>query len=178
MFCQVKKTTERLEQLQPHHVGPSVARPFEAVPISERSTLKRSKENRMRRLTRIALLSPAATIVTMAWLHAIPSSSAYAQSQSPPPAVSEPTPDVPDQKLDAAAAAIKRIVTVKEGYQQRIESAAPTDRERIADEAKGALEKAITDQGLSLPEYSSILAMARTNPTVHEKIIQRLRPDR
>ena len=75
----------------------------------------------MRRLTRIALLSPAATIVTMAWLHAIPASNAYAQSQSPPPALSEPAPDVPDQKLDAAAAAITQIVTVKESFQQRIE---------------------------------------------------------
>lgn len=132
----------------------------------------------MLRLTRMALLSSAATIVTMAWLLASPASNAYAQSQSPPPAAAEPAEDVPDQKLDAAAAAIKQVVSVKDDYQQRIESAPPTDRERIADEAQSALEKAITDQGLSLPEYNSILVMAQNNPKVQEKILQRLRPDK
>lgn len=104
----------------------------------------------------------------------MPASNTYAQSQ--PPGLSDQTPNVSDQKLDAAAAAIRQIAGVREDYEQRIEAAAPTDRERIADEAKTALTKAVTDQGLSLPEYTSILIIAQNDPEVHEKILQRIGP--
>jgi hypothetical protein len=86
------------------------------------------------------------------------------------------TQNVPDQKLDAAAAAIKQLATVREDYEQRISAAEPTDRERIAEEAKTALAKAITDQGLSLPEYTSILVIAQNDPEIQEKILRRLGP--
>ena len=39
-----------------------------------------------------------------------------------------------------------------------------------------ALAKAVTDQGLAVEEYSSILEVAQTNPEVREKIRQRIRP--
>jgi hypothetical protein len=42
------------------------------------------------------------------------------------------------------------------------------------DEANNAIEKAITEQGLSLQEYSSIMEEARNNPEVHQKILDRL----
>jgi hypothetical protein len=85
-------------------------------------------------------------------------------------------PDVSDKKLDAAAAAIKQIASVREDYGQRIESAEPTERERIAGEAKTAMTKAVTDQGLSVPEYSSILVIAQNDPQIHEKLLHRLGP--
>src|SRR6202022_3572578 len=50
---------------------------------------------------------------------------------------------IPDQKLDAAAAALEQVANVREDYQQRMEAAAPSDRQGIADEAKNALVKAI-----------------------------------
>ena len=43
-------------------------------------------------------------------------------------------------------------------------------------EANDALEKAVTDQGLSVEEYSSILEVAKNDPEVRGKIIQRIRP--
>jgi len=39
-----------------------------------------------------------------------------------------------------------------------------------------ALAKAITDQGLSVEEYDSILEVAQNDPEVREKIRQRIRP--
>jgi len=36
------------------------------------------------------------------------------------------------------------------------------------------LEKAVTDQGLSVDEYISIIRTARSDPTVREKLIQRI----
>jgi hypothetical protein len=68
------------------------------------------------------------------------------------------------------------VARVKENYQQRIEAAAPSDKERIADEANNALVKAVTDQGLSVEEYTSILVVAQNDPQVREKIVQRIRP--
>jgi hypothetical protein len=125
----------------------------------------------MLRATRILLSS--LTIATLTGLALTAAPNVYAQSQSP--GIGEPKKDVSDQKLDQAAAAIKQVITVKEDYEQRIESAAPDDKERLAEEGKAALEKAVTDQGLSLPEYSSILVIAQNDPEVKEKILQRLK---
>jgi hypothetical protein len=53
-------------------------------------------------------------------------------------------------------------------------AAPPAQQERIAEEAVNALAKAVTDHGLSVDEYTSILEVAQTNPEVREKIRQRL----
>ena len=115
-----------------------------------------------------------AAVLALASLCALPAANAYAQSQ--PPASSDQNSKVADQKLDAAAAAIKQLATVREHYEQRIKAAQPADKERVAEEAKTALAKAVTDQGLSLPEYTSILVMAQNDPEIQEKILQRLGP--
>ena len=129
----------------------------------------------MLRATRNVLPSLAVATLAMAWLHAAPVSNASAQSQAQPPGLAEPAPNVSDQKLDAAAAAIKQVITIKEDYEQRIEAAAPTEKERVAGEAKTALEKAVTDQGLSVAEYDEILVVAQNSATVRDKIIERLK---
>lgn len=125
------------------------------------------------------LRSPAVAALAAAWLFSIPAAKAQERSpppiQSPSPGASDPAPDLSDQKLDAAAAAVQRVVTVKQDYQERIAAAPPSDKERVAEEALNALTKAVTDQGLSLEEYSSILAVAQANPEVREKIRQRFR---
>jgi hypothetical protein len=36
------------------------------------------------------------------------------------------------------------------------------------------LEKAVTDQGLSVDEYNSIIRTAQNDPTVREKLTQRI----
>jgi len=99
---------------------------------------------------------------------------ANAQVQSPSPGLSDQSPAIPDQKLDAAAAAIKRVAGLKQDYQQRIAAAAPADKEDILNEAIHALAKAVTDQGLSVEEYDSILEVAQNDPGVREKIRQRI----
>lgn len=125
--------------------------------------------------------SPAVAALAAAWLFSVPAANAQVQSppaQSPSPGASAPTPNLSDQKLDAAAAAVLRVATIKQDYQQRIAAAPPSDKERIAEEAIGALAKAVTDQGLSVDEYTSILEVAQANPEVREKIRQRIRPDK
>jgi len=94
------------------------------------------------------------------------------QPQSPAPA--NPATSIPDQKLDAAAAAMQRVASLKRDYLQQLEAASPDDQPRIAGEAGNALEKAVTDEGLSVEEYTAILEVAQTNPQVRQKIIERM----
>jgi hypothetical protein len=83
---------------------------------------------------------------------------------------------IPDQKLDAAAAALEPVASVMEDYQQRIKAADPSDRNRIAEEGHNAMVKAVTDRGLSVNEYTSILDLAENDPDVREKLLQRIHP--
>jgi predicted TIM-barrel fold metal-dependent hydrolase len=123
---------------------------------------------------RILMWPAAAVLIIGAGL--LPLAAANAQVQPPSTGLSEQTPNISDQKLDAAAAAIEQVASLKQDYQQRIAAAAPADRERIASEAMDALAKAVTDQGLSVEEYDSILEVAQNDPDVREKIRQRIRP--
>ena len=93
---------------------------------------------------------------------------ASAQVQSPSPNLSQEPQNIPDQKLDAVAAAIGRVAILKEDYHKRIE--------QLLDEAVNTIEKAVTDQGLSVEEYDSILKVAQNDPEVRDKIRQRIRP--
>jgi hypothetical protein len=69
--------------------------------------------------------STAAVLLIAGGLLGIPA--ANAQVQSPAPGASDKSANIPDQKLDAAAAAIERVASLKEDYQQRIAAApAPT----------------------------------------------------
>jgi hypothetical protein len=118
--------------------------------------------------------SLAAAVLTAAWLFSVPATTLHAQSALP--GSSDQTQNIPEQKLDATAAAMKQVASVKDHYQQQIEAAAPSDMERLAEEVDSALVKAVTDQGLSVQEYNSILIVAQKDPEVREKIAQRILP--
>jgi hypothetical protein len=109
----------------------------------------------------------AAAIISAAWLLSV--SAANAQNKPP-------SPEISDQKLNAAAAALERVASLQQNYQQRMAAASPSEKEGVASAANSALEKAVTDQGLSVQEYKSIIEVAQNDPDVREKLLQRLRP--
>jgi hypothetical protein len=94
------------------------------------------------------------------------------QAQSPAPG--NPAASISDQKLDATAAAIQRVASLKRDYIQLLEASPPDDQRRIVNEASNAIEKAVTDQGLSLEEYTAILEVAQDDPQLRQKIIERI----
>jgi len=104
---------------------------------------------------------------------------AGAQSNnSPQPQIekdAKPETNVPDEKLDKAAVAIGRVAALKETYAERLQTASEAERPQIINEAKTALTNAVTDQGLSVEEYSKILQVAENDAGIREKIIQRLK---
>ena len=111
--------------------------------------------------------------LTAAWLLLVPAAHAQNQAVSPKQSAS---PNISDQKLDAAAAAINHVTSVRQDYQQKIATAAPSDKDRLAGDASNAMKKAVTDQGLSVDEYSSILRVAQNDPGVRDRLLQRLHP--
>jgi hypothetical protein len=108
-----------------------------------------------------------------AWYSSVPIANAQEASS---PGLSSPAPSITEQKLDAAAAALQRVVRIEDTYGKRLAEAPQAEKERIVAEANDALEKAVADQGLSVEEYSSILEVAKNDPDVRGKIIQRIRP--
>jgi hypothetical protein len=94
------------------------------------------------------------------------------QAQSPAP--DNPAANIPDQKLDATAAAMQRVASLKRDYIRLLEASSPDDQPRIVNEASSAIEKAVTDQGLSVEEYTAILEVAQDDPQLRQKIIERI----
>lgn len=118
----------------------------------------------------------AAVLMSGGYLSAPIANAQSPQNETPPPGLSTPAPNITEQKLDVAAAAIQRVASLKKTYEQRLAQAPQGQKEQIVSEANDALEKAVTDQGLSVEEYSSILEVAQNDPEVRGKILQRIRP--
>jgi hypothetical protein len=117
--------------------------------------------------------SVAAAILTAGCYLFVPQLNVLAQS--PPPGPSTSAPDVSDQKLSAVAAALERVASLQQDYRQRLaETEAPADKERIVAEANNELTKAVTEQGLSVDEYESILNAARDDAEIRGKILQHI----
>ena len=105
-----------------------------------------------------------------------PQASPQAQSpQSQVPQTQPPSAPISDEKLNAAAAAIRQVTTIHQSYESKIAAAAPSDKQRLTIEANDAMAKAVTDQGLSVDEYNSIISAAHNDPAVREKLTQRMR---
>jgi Domain of unknown function (DUF4168) len=114
---------------------------------------------------RRSIVSCAAALLSAGWLLSLQPAAA----QDKPAAAT-----ISDQKLDQAAAAIKNVQRVHSDYEQKLSTAAPDKQGQIEGEANAALRKAVTDQGLSLDEYNSIVQVAQNDPTVRQKLVERL----
>jgi Domain of unknown function (DUF4168) len=119
----------------------------------------------------------AAAVLGAACLLVAPAATAQNRTQDLPQPQS-PSPTVSDDKLNAAAAAVGEVSTLRQSYEQRIEKAPEAEKPRIAGEANKALVKAVTDQGISVDEYNSIMKAAQTDPAIRQKLAQRLQPSR
>jgi hypothetical protein len=95
-------------------------------------------------------------------------------AQRPSPQAPSPSPTISDQKLNATAVAIGQVTSIKQSYKRKIAEAPPSDAERITQEENTALEKAVTDQGLSVDEYNTIIRTAQNDPAVRQKLSQRI----
>jgi len=119
--------------------------------------------------------------VTVAAVVALTAATAGAQTQTPaappekmPPKSATQAP-ISDKKLDATAAAVKNVSAIRQSYEGKLAKATGAEKGRLVDEATNAMTKAVTDQGLSVDEYTSIIEVAQNDPEVRNKLLQRMR---
>ena len=63
------------------------------------------------------------------------------QAQSPhaqAPQAQSPSPTISDEKVDAAAAAVGHVTSIRQNYERKISEAPPSDKQRLAEEANNA----------------------------------------
>jgi hypothetical protein len=99
------------------------------------------------------------------------------QAQSPQaqsPQAQSPSMTISDEKLNAAAAAIGRVTSIRQSYEPKIAASPPANKQHMTEEANDAMKKAVTDQGLSVDEYNSIIRTAQNDPSVRQKLTQRI----
>jgi hypothetical protein len=56
------------------------------------------------------------------------------------------------------------VVSVSDTYKEKLAKAPEAEKEQIVADANQAITKAVTDQGLSVEEYVSIMKVAQDNP--------------
>jgi hypothetical protein len=110
----------------------------------------------------------------------VPIANAQNQSPSPPPSTMTPGPttksaDISDKKLDAVAAAVKGVSNVSDTYKKKLAQTPDSEKEQVLDQADEAVTKAVTDQGLSVEEYMTIMKVAENDVTVRNKLVDRLK---
>ncbi len=124
-----------------------------------------------------SIISIASAVLCTGWMSfAAQPAAAQGQppTQRPPTQAISPTPNVSEQKLDQTAAAIKNVQAVRSTYAEKLSAASPDEKGKIVTEANAAMQKAVTDQGLSVDEYNSIVQLAQSDPSVRERIVKRL----
>lgn len=135
--------------------------------------------------TRTRRLRPmAAAVLSVGALLLIPAANAQMSppqarpqtqsTQTEPPQAQSPSPTISDDKLNAAAIAIGQVTNIRQSYEPKIAAASSSDKQRLTKEANEAMEKAVTDQGLSVDEYNSIIRTAQNDPAVRQKLAQRI----
>ena len=123
---------------------------------------------------RTRLLQPLAAALSIAGLLLSPVANAQVNQTPAPPQAQSPSPSISDEKLNAAAAAIGQVTTIRQTYEPKIAAAAASDKQHMADEANNAMRKAVTDKGLTLDEYNSIIRTAQNDPVFRQKLSQRI----
>jgi Spy/CpxP family protein refolding chaperone len=125
---------------------------------------------------------PQMLVLTALALACAPGANAQSTQGAPPgappaPGATQPSQNIPDQKLDAAAAALQKVVNLQHEYRQKLAGAnGEAEQQKIIAEANNELTRAVTDQGLSLEEYTSIMQVAQNDPQVRDKLLQRIDP--
>jgi hypothetical protein len=121
-------------------------------------------------MTSVAMLGLVGALIA-GLVHA--QSAKSAQPQATSPSAISPS-DLTDQKIDAVATALENVTKVDQQYSQQIAKAPESDKQRIVEEANNVMVKAVTDQGLSVEEYSKIIEVASNDAGLRQKILQRI----
>jgi hypothetical protein len=111
-------------------------------------TERKTARTRLLPFAAVALTAGALLLVPVAEAQMNPPQ-ARPQAQSPQtPSLQTPSPSAPisDEKLNAAAAVLGQVATIRQSYESKIAAAPPSDKQRLPKERNDAFKKADTDQ--------------------------------
>jgi hypothetical protein len=117
------------------------------------------------------------TLTTMAWfvlgLVCLPAASA--QAPQPPAQAPQAAPSYSDTELKSFVTAALKVQHISESYLPKLQSAQdPEEQQQIREQATGAMEQALEDEGMTVNEYNDIMKQVQTNPQLAERVKQHL----
>jgi hypothetical protein len=78
---------------------------------------------------------------------------------------------IPDGTIGKAGAALHDVAKVQEKYQGKMESASPSQKQSLGEQANAEAVQAIQSHGISVQEYSNIVHSAQTDPQVKQRLL-------
>jgi len=80
---------------------------------------------------------------------------------------------ISDETIAKAGVALKQVIEITSAYSPKL-AAAPTPDERVhlINEELVAASTAVSDQGLSVDQYNSVIEVAQSDPGVKERLLR------
>ncbi len=104
-------------------------------------------------------------IVALAATAALALAPAVALAQSPAP---QP---IPDQTIGKAGAALHDVAKLQQKYQGEMESASPSQKQGLSEQANAEACAGHQSHGISVEEYSNVVHTAQNNPQVKQRLL-------
>jgi hypothetical protein len=83
-----------------------------------------------------------------------------------------------DATVKKVGAALRQVAQIQETYSQRLQSAnTPMQKQDISKQASDAAVTAITQQGLTIDQYSQVIRAAQRDPALKERVLAAAGPD-
>jgi phage protein D len=77
-----------------------------------------------------------------------------------------------DAMVQKVGAALRQVTAIRQTYEQRAKTADTQQQTQdLNNQARQEIVKAISDQGLSVPQYQQAIQMAQANPTLRQRVI-------
>lgn len=86
-------------------------------------------------------------------------------------------PVVSDAKIEQAGAALHDVAKLQEKYQGKLETVAPGQKQKLAEQATAETVQAIQSHGLSVQEYSNVVHTAQGDPLVRQHLMDAANKD-
>lgn len=88
------------------------------------------------------------------------------------------TPNFSDETVSRVGRAVGQIALIREAYQEGLNKLDSDDeKQELAERAEAAAVKAISEQGLSIPEYNHVVATADDDPALEQRLLAAAQAD-
>jgi hypothetical protein len=113
-----------------------------------------------------------AGVVSAALLATVMALPAAAQQPRGAPSGAVSGANIPDATVNKVGAALRQVTQIEQTYSQRLQSAnTPAQKQDISKQANGAAVTAITEQGLTIDQYTQVIQAAQSDPALKQRVV-------